>query len=229
LASKHWPVIFILSLAGNLVGGVLLVHRLTTRPAPTRGVYAETRRSLLDALAIPPDAIVMVGASQTERGEWAELLGSDRVVNRGVSGDTARDVLARLAPIVASGPRAVVLDVGGNDLAEGRTVEEVVGSYGEILARLRAGTPDVRVVVTSVLPVRRELYRGKVERARDVAALNRALRTLARDRGAMFLDVAALLVDGEGELAREYTLDGIHLTGRGYVVWADALRPHVMP
>ena len=220
------------SLAANLAGAGFLAYKWAARQAPRPRVQALERRTLFDALAIPPRALVMLGASHIERGEWAELLGpaAGQVINRGIAGDTTLDVLARLDAIVASQPAVVMLDISGNDLAEGRSVAEILVTYRAILDRFGEATPDTRLIMVSVLPVHRALFDGSPARVHGVAELDRALEALARERNATYLDLAALLVDeSTGQLARQYTLDGIHLTGPAYRIWGDALRPLVAP
>ena len=52
---------------------------------------------------------------------------------------------------------------------------------------------------------------------------------MATHYGATFIDVASLLKDENNQLDLLYTNDGIHLTGKGYRVWANAIKPHINP
>ncbi|MDA9431146.1 GDSL-type esterase/lipase family protein [Bradyrhizobium sp. CCBAU 51627] len=60
------------------------------------------------------------------------------VSNQGVYGDTTSGVLARLDSAVPQGTRIVILLIGGNDIRRGRTVQQAMAGYREIVARLNA-------------------------------------------------------------------------------------------
>lgn len=190
--------------------------------------HLEARADHLARLPLPPGAIVLVGDSLTERAEWRELLGRGDVYNRGISGDTAAGVRARLAPLVKASPRALTLMIGINDLEAGRAVEAVRADVDAIVAEVQRASPTTKIVVVSVLPMR-DVGRGLGVAADQVAALNGALEGVCTARGAEFLDLRPTLTDGQGALAADATLDGVHLTGDGYARWAAALAPRLPP
>jgi lysophospholipase L1-like esterase len=190
--------------------------------ANRRRAYIDERRSQLKMLTIEPTDIVFVGDSLTERGEWAELLDDPRIKNRGISGDTAEGVLARIGEIAASRPRAIFLMVGVNDVEWGARPSDVLASYQRILDAIATATPETRVVVQSVLPVRAMPSTEDISN-RTIVEINRGLKELAASRKVEYLDVAAAMTDDSGGLDPRYTTDGVHLSGEGYAAWRDAL------
>jgi lysophospholipase L1-like esterase len=56
-----------------------------------------------------------------------------------------------------------------------------------------------------------------------ISHLNRTLGHLARYQGARFVDLQPSFADGQGQLRRELTTDGLHLTIAGYDLWRTAL------
>lgn len=58
------------------------------------------------------------------------------VTNQGVYGDTTSGVLARLDSAVPQGTRIVILMIGGNDIRRGRSVQQAMAGYKEIVGRL---------------------------------------------------------------------------------------------
>lgn len=181
----------------------------------------EERRGVLAAHPAGPTDVVMLGDSLTERGAWSEWMANRRVANRGVAGERTEQVAERIGDVAALSPREVFVLAGTNDLAQGRSVDHIVGSYESLLRELRDALPEARIVVTSVPPTRDE------PRARPwgahVNALNSRLRALAEERGLEYLDLHATLTDSSGELCKACTLDGVHLTGEGYRRWMRAL------
>jgi beta-glucosidase len=61
------------------------------------------------------------------------------------------------------------------------------------------------------------------ERRRQVAAVNRLIRTCADHEHVFYADVGDALLDRGGRLTREVSPDGVHLTERGYMLLADRL------
>lgn len=185
------------------------------------GYYAN-RLDLFSRLPERPGAVVLVGDSQIQQGEWHEWLG-DSVLNRGIAGDGVDGVLRRLEPdVLRHRPSRIVVCVGVNDLLYRKTPEQVAGRYGELVAKLRQDAPQARLVLVSVLPVNNAIRRSGVDNA-PIRALNEKIRALAERNGAAYLDLYALLSDPEGNLQERFTADGIHLNGAGYAVWVQAI------
>ena len=71
-----------------------------------------------------------------------------RVVNEGVSGNTTKDGLNRLASVVALKPAIVVVEFGGNDGLRGLPIEDSRANLDTILARLKA--TGAKVVIAGI-------------------------------------------------------------------------------
>lgn len=212
------------SLALNLAAGVAVAVRVLRRLSPPRSsarIHREHRVTLFEALPSSEGEIVFVGDSLTEHGEWSELLGISTAKNRGIGGETTRDVLARTQQIAAMKPATVFLLIGCNDLIEGRPVAEIAADYRAIV---RALGPSV--VVEGVLPVNTTLTEEPVDNA-QIAELNGRIRAIAAEAGVRYVDVGATLSDAEGQLDRRFTSDGIHLNGAGYRRFREALLPYL--
>jgi lysophospholipase L1-like esterase len=87
--------------------------------------------------------------------------------------------------------------------------------YREVLRRIKAETPRVRVHVESLLPTRG----GFAARNAPVREFNARLRKVAAEYGYDFLDLHPLFTDTNGELKAELTADGLHLLPAGYEIW----------
>lgn len=166
------------------------------------------RMSQFSEMPDSPADVVMLGDSNTEFGEWHELLPQPVILNRGISGDTSAGVKARVAEVIRHKPRLVFLLVGVNDLAGGKEPAEVAGNIEAIVAGL--GT---RTVVLDVLYTANETLNGKIE------ILNSLLHKLPVEHLDLNHEVAP-----EQVLLPQYTEDGIHLNGAGYAVWRDRIK-----
>lgn len=213
----------VLSIVLAAVAGLWLVRRSGAKaPDYWTTRHLEAKRDLYDKLELPPHAVVLLGDSLTERGEWRELLRRDDVYGRGISGDTAAGLRARLGDVGKARPKLVALMVGINDLEAGVAPAAVAAEVGALIDELAAASPGTRVLVQSVLPMRDVGY-GVTVRPEQVEELNALLAERCRERGAVFVDLWPALTDGQRALAAEHTLDGIHLTGSGYQRWAERL------
>lgn len=227
--SAHTTSLLRLSLALNVLGLLLAIAFFVRRALNSGGadharLYTEERITILEALPRREGGTVLVGDSLTDRGEWAEMFGDASLRNRGVAGDTTRDILARLPSIVALRPARVLLLAGVNDLGAGEPVAAIAGRYGAILAALREGVPGARIHCQSVLPVREGLAPKPITN-RLIEELNTAIAREAAARGCAYVDVRSALLDEGGQLAAAFTLDGLHLTGKGYTAWAGVIAP----
>jgi lysophospholipase L1-like esterase len=169
--------------------------------------------------------VVLVGDSITEGFEVPKYFAGRRVLNRGIGGDVIgndlpkddpRGLLRRLdSSIFDCAATDVFLMIGINDLNSGHSVEVMETGYRELLRRIKAETPRVRVHVESLLPTRG----GFAARNAPVREFNTRLRKLAAEFGYDYLDLHALFADAQGELKAELTMDGLHLLPAGYEIW----------
>ena len=166
--------------------------------------------------------VVMLGDSITARGDWSTWFPDAGIANRGVSGNTTAQVLARMdAAALGPATRKVFVLIGTNDLSRGVDREQIAANTAEIVAGVRARAPRSRIVVQSVMPRRAE-YRDAV------LELNDRVRTLVRGTvgdDIEFLDLWPALADDDGALTPTFTDDGLHLTAAGYSAWVAVLVP----
>lgn len=178
-----------------------------------------------DQFAMLPDAtmkkLLMVGDSQTAYGEWAEWLGRDDVINRGIPGDGVEGVLRRLPDIVRQKPHTVCLMVGVNDLLF-HDVDWVTARYKILVDTIMAQMPDTRLVLQTVPPVNNHVRQTGIKNT-DIAALNSNICQIADAKGLACVDLFSAMADNNGELPAHITSDGLHLNGKGYTVWASLL------
>lgn len=197
-------------------------------PAETimESAYWKHRASLFRSLPNPEGEICFLGDSITDGCEWRELIGDDRVTNRGISGDTSWGLMARIDEVTEGKPAKVFLMIGTNDLAwGGKTVPEVRVKIAEVLDTIKRQSPGTRIYLQSVLPV----IDGMVNRFenKNIDPMNAELEKLAREKGVTWIDLAPFFKDGNGQLKKAYTADGLHLTGEAYYQWYSVIRKHM--
>lgn len=162
--------------------------------------------------------VVMIGDSHTDFAEWNAMFPGVGIVNRGVSGDTTRSILARLDTILSVSAAKAVVTIGTNDILRGYEQSEIVTNYHAILDCLIES--GLRVVVTSTPLTSKRPTNDRVN------ALNADLRAYCGGKRCTYVDLNAA-IGADGLLSPVMTVDGIHLSGAGYARWAAALAPHL--
>ena len=187
--------------------------------------YWKHRVDLFYRLPDPLGEIVFLGDSITDGNEWREMIGLSCVTNRGISGDTAWGIRARIQEVVTGQPSKIFIMVGTNDLAHGQTVGEVHDKISEIVRVIQQQTPAAEVYLQNVLPVADRDDRNRHNER--ILALNQCLADLAEDRDITWVDVASVMRDADGQLQTSLSDDGLHPNGKGYYLWYSVIRKHL--
>jgi lysophospholipase L1-like esterase len=173
----------------------------------------------------PRKAIVFVGSSTIRRWDLGKsFLGMD-VINRGFGGSELADSV-HFAPriVLPYEPRTVVLYAGDNDIGAGKTPEQVAEDFQAFTRVIFDRLPKTRIVFISIKP---SPLRWKVvdkgRKANDLIA-----DLCKKDDRIVYVDVTKAMLDADGKPRRElFAGDGLHLTAKGYELWATVLKPYL--
>jgi lysophospholipase L1-like esterase len=191
----------------------------------------------LETLPKKEGKIVMLGNSITAECEWSELLDNQQVINRGVIGDGTADILARLHDVIAIKPKQVFLLIGVNDL-QFMPLATILENYEKIVSRITTETPSTQLFLISVLPIHNSLRRTGM-RNEDIDFLNKGIVSIGEKFGLKYIDVASKMKNmaysdipnpfgTEGPLREDLSLDGIHLNGEGYNIFAQIIKNYIV-
>lgn len=167
-------------------------------------------------LSIPNPDVVFLGDSITEASMFNESLDtSARIYNRGVSGDTAFDIINRLHEIKRLKPKVVYLMVGINDLNRGASPAQVAENISKIHDSLAKS--GIKTIVQETI----QCQPPKCSLKDEVNELNSILASVFKSE---------LLRMGElsstNGLNERFTYDGVHLNKKGYEAWINQLLSH---
>lgn len=193
------------------------------------GVFYYQRASLFDELPVDSTDIVMLGNSLTNGCEWHELLGMPNVKNRGISSDVIQGVADRLEPLVNGRPAMIFLMIGVNDVSHDLGADSIACTYGKLIDRIRTDMPDTKLYVQSCLPVNISfgMYKGMADKEEDIRQVNALVEAMAAEKGFTWIDLYSRFADSEGHMKRELTNDGLHLLGKGYLLWRECIMPYI--
>jgi lysophospholipase L1-like esterase len=215
--------------AGTLQCGRFTCEQL---PAPVPSPYPsalERLNRINQAVRSARYSILFFGNSLTEGWDsavWQGALGSRDALNAGVSGDRTDHLLWRRTHgnLEGSPPKAVVLLVGTNDLAYGRSAALTADGIRANLEVLRQRLPEARILLLGLLP-REELPSAPLRV--EVAKVNRLVRDCADGQHLFFADIGDVLLDSDGRLTAAMSPDRLHFTARGYSLLTSRLVPEL--
>jgi lysophospholipase L1-like esterase len=225
-----------ISLFLNLSAGIYLARRfylkqqITLYVPPPKPAYYLDRNKLFEVLPKDSNSIIFLGNSLTQYFELAELFKNNHIKNRGIHGDDIEGALKRITPVVQSQPQKIFIELGGNDLDLGHTKIRLLNNYKRLLDTLQAACPKAKIYVQSLLPnensSRLMPSYCSPQRNKEIKEVNVDLRKLAEEKGCTYIDAYSRFVLN-GQLNPNYSVDGVHLSGEGYLVWTKILEPYV--
>jgi len=164
--------------------------------------------------------VVLLGDSITENWKARDPgLFRDGIVDRGIGGQTAPQMLLRFyQDVIALRPRVVHIMAGTNDIA-GNTGPTSDTQYRDTIRAMvdLARAHDIKVILASIPPASAFPRRTDLRPAARIRAWNGWLRDYACANRLVFVDYHAVLTDAGGGLRPEFTSDGVHPTRAGYV------------
>ena len=165
-----------------------------------------------------PDA-VFLGDSITEN--WVNgdpTLFNAKRLGRGIGGQTTAQMLVRFrADVVALKPRTVHIMAGTNDVAGngGPTTERAFQDNIRAMVEI-ARTNGIRVVLASIPPAAKFIWRPEIKPAAQIVRLNAWLREFAARERLQFIDYHSVLATSEGAMKPTFAIDGVHPNRDGY-------------
>ena len=151
---------------------------------------------------------------------WDKAFGMYRPANFGIGGDRTQHVLWRITNGELDGikPKAAVLMIGtnnsGSDPADG-----IAKGVTKIVESIRAKLPDTKILLLAVFP-RGEKPNPQREKLKEV---NTTIAKLDDGKSVFYLDIGDKFLQPDGTLTKEVMPDFLHLSTKGYQIWADSI------
>ena len=172
----------------------------------------------------PENAIVFAGSSsivywRTLKDDMAPLT----VINRGFGGSQMFELNMYRDRIVTNyKPKAIVVYEGDNDVAAGKSVNEIVSQSRDFISHVDKELSSTEIYLIAVKP---SIARAAMwETMKEV---NDQLKKLAEENAKVhYLDIASPMLQESGLVKEDlFVDDGLHLNAKGYEIWTNVVRP----
>lgn len=198
------------------------VPRSTTQPAQRGPAHAQfmarVARGNID-LVFFGDSIT---AGWANNAVWKKYYAPRNGANFGIGGERTQHILWGILNGEVDGiaPKVVVLMIGTNNTGE-NSAAEIAEGITLIVKTLRQKLPASKVLLLGVFP------RGNANdpRRAKIAGINKTIAGLDDGKTVRYLDIGPKFLAEDGSLPKEIMPDLLHLSLKGYQIWADAMEP----
>lgn len=146
-------------------------------------------------------------------------------VNRGFGGSQLEHSIDNVDLLVLKHkPATVVIYAGDNDIAAGKTAERVVQDFKKLTSLVHETLPETHIGYIAIKP---SLARWKL--AGTMQDANQQIAKLCDEANYLtFIDIWQPMLGPNGEPREElFRDDGLHLSDKGYELWASLVQPVV--
>lgn len=170
----------------------------------------------------PSGAVLFIGSSSIR---FWKTLASDfpevPTINRGFGGSEISDVDYYFAQVVAPyRPRAIIFYAGENDIAAGKTPDQVAADFARFMDLKTKALGAAPVYFVSLKP-----SKLRFEQLDKQAQTNAEILAMAgRRKDLRLIDVVPAMLQN-GQPKDIYRPDRLHMTADGYAIWTSIIRP----
>jgi lysophospholipase L1-like esterase len=111
--------------------------------------------------------------------------------------------------------------IGTNNIGSGQKPAQVIEGITAIVRTLREKRPNAQILLLAVFP--RDPQRNSEKRQR-INEVNQQIAHLDDGRHVHYLDIGPKFLGPDGELTKEIMPDYLHLSPKGYQIWANAIQ-----
>lgn len=201
------------------------------KPVPREGNWMKRHESFNNRVKEGNVDLLFIGDSITQAWEgpgkdvWAKHFAPRNAVNLGIGGDRTQHVLWRLdnGNIKDIKPKLAVIMIGTNNSRQNKP-EETAAGVTAIVTKLREKLPEMKILLLAIFP--RGPDNNDMLRQTNTK-VNEQIAKLADGKMVEFLDIGPKFLAEDGTLSKEIMPDLLHLSAKGYEIWAEAIEPHV--
>jgi lysophospholipase L1-like esterase len=206
---------------------LLALSPLAARAATNRFEGEILKFEAADRAQTPPkNATLFVGSSSIRF--WtnlAEMFPKVTTIRRGFGGSTTADALYFADRIIIPyQPKHVLIYEGDNDLAVGKSADDVIADFKALAAKIHEALPKTKISFISIKP---SPSRAKI--AGKAQAVNAAIKKMAKWNSKLeYIDVWNPMLGADGKpLPDIFVADNLHMNQKGYEIWRKVIGPKI--
>jgi lysophospholipase L1-like esterase len=120
-------------------------------------------------------------------------------------------------------PKAIVLMIGTNNFGlHNDKPEDVVRGVEALVKTLRMKLPATKILLLGMFP---RDAKPDTDFRKRIKTGNEKIAKLADDKAVFYLDIGGKFLAEDGTLPKEIMPDFLHLSPKGYEIWAEAIEP----
>ena len=173
--------------------------------------------------SFPENAILFIGSSSIRMWKTSDSFPELPVINRGFGGSHFSDLLYYYGSLVLPyDPSVVVLYEGDNDVASGKSNDQVFEDYLEFTSRLTNDFPNVKLVFVPIKP-----SSSRWEMWPQMKEANQCIKNnIDQNSRFYYVDMVSPILKSDRTPDDSLFLDDLlHLNEKGYAKWNEAIRP----
>ena len=199
---------------------------------------AKAEQYALDSATTPNGSVVFLGDSITEMFDLQSYFPDKGYINRGISSNETAQIVERLQTnVIDINPSTIVLLIGANDIGHNISELDMMKNFTLICDMIGDMATPPKLLVQSIYPTRRlnnlNSYFGTKSRTNEsiVSAneliLNEVNRLASEGQDIHYINTHSILVDSDGSLIKNYTIEGLHINSKGYKAISNYLSSYL--
>ncbi len=171
--------------------------------------------------------LLFIGDSITEGWRrypdlWAAAFGKYQPANFGIGWDRTQNVLWRLENGELEGmtPTVAAVLIGTNNL-QADPAEGIARAIGKIASTILGHSPATKVLLLGIFP--RGQHADHNPAREKLAVVNGLVAKLDDGKHVFYIDIGARFLNSDGDITREMMPEFLHLTEKGYHIWAEII------
>src|SRR5262249_44263053 len=154
---------------------------------------------------------------------WDKAFGAHKPANFGIGGDQTGHVLWRITEgkeLEGIQPKVVVLMIGTNNMGS-NSAEQIADGVTAIVKELNHQRPHTKILLLGIFPRSAKATDSVRDKIKDC---NGRIAKLDDGKMVHYLDIGGKFLESNGGLPKEIMPDALHLSKKGYQIWADAIK-----
>ncbi len=176
-----------------------------------------------------PDSLDVLFVGSSSIRLWSTLtenFNAVKVLNRGFGGSCVSDLVQYAHRIILPyRPKKIVIYSGDNDINGGKTPEQVLQDFKDLVKIIQDSLPSTRVAFIAIKP-----SFARWDKVVQMRLANQLIQEfMLTDQRFTFIDIFSPMLGADGLPRPELFIeDGLHINETGYNLWTKLLMPFVM-